>query len=51
VLRNLAGVNEIRKYMVSDAGAVLVSLAHSATTTQIQATELFLGGNGGSIAD
>jgi hypothetical protein len=28
VLRNLAGVNEIRKYMVSDAGAVLVSLAH-----------------------
>jgi hypothetical protein len=46
VLRNLVGVDEIGKYMVSDAGAVpvLVSLSRSATTTsdtaQIQATEL-----------
>jgi hypothetical protein len=33
VLRNLTGVDEIRMYMVSDAGAVLVSLSHGATTT------------------
>jgi hypothetical protein len=59
VLRNLAGVDEIRKYMVSDAGAVpvLVSLSHSATTTsdtaQIQATELLatMSASDGSVRD
>ncbi|KAL6856071.1 hypothetical protein ACP4OV_018873 [Aristida adscensionis] len=44
VLRSLAGVDEIRKYMVADAGAVpaLVSLSQNATddAAQIQATEL-----------
>ncbi|XP_062190514.1 vacuolar protein 8-like [Phragmites australis] len=44
VLRSLAGVDEIRKYMVADAGAVpvLVSLSQSATddAAQIQAIEL-----------
>ncbi|KAF8664475.1 hypothetical protein HU200_054650 [Digitaria exilis] len=45
VLRSLAGVDEIRKYMVADAGAVpaLVSLSQSATTddaARIQSMEL-----------
>ncbi|KAL6657798.1 hypothetical protein ACP70R_005578 [Stipagrostis hirtigluma subsp. patula] len=44
VLRSLAGVDEIRKYMVADAGAVpaLLSLSQSAKddAAQVQATEL-----------
>jgi hypothetical protein len=55
VLRSLAGVDEIRKYMVADAGAVpvLVSLSQRATddATRIQAVELLVAiGSGDSSA-
>lgn len=47
VLRSLVGIDEIRKYMVADAGAVpvLVSLSQSAAdeAVQIQAMELLAG--------
>ncbi|XP_008651126.1 uncharacterized protein [Zea mays] len=55
VLRSLAGVDEIRKYMVADAGAVpvLVSLSQRATddAARIQAMELVVAiGSGDSSA-
>ncbi|CAD6217614.1 unnamed protein product [Miscanthus lutarioriparius] len=55
VLRSLAGVDEIRKYMVADAGAVpvLVSLSQRATddAARIQAMELLAAiGSGDSSA-
>jgi hypothetical protein len=58
VLRNLAGVDEIRKYMVSDAGAlpVLFSLSQGDAAddaARIQATELlaFMSTTDGSVRD